>query len=568
MLHLDLLRTENQELKEKADIPLPKDLSEDVLKLEMAVKKRNSKIEDLKKVVNKLKSQVMQSVSGLAESTIRQSNESHNYQIQLEEKTSTLTSKIIQLEGKIKQMASIINSHKQADAEFLIDINRVSSSLSTKEKELAKKCAENALLQEKLQNFTASTKVIDSKDDQYAGLPHLIEKDVSIIEPDIPAYSKGVVSVSESGKANDIWEMEKKYIRKVDLLKKKLSESRSENDRLRLQSKLQAMTLRIKNAKPESVCGPHGSDREPTHDTTKIKHEDMSSMKNTLATFKSELDLIKSKDELVAVIEHLKCLVAKLSSENRVLRSTSFSKSNPIDTPADLKGLEKESTESMEKLSRTEEVLGKIQRLEDENTKFRKLLRREIERNRKKDDSVEEMKLSKQQLLIEVIGLRKAICNKDMPNFGHEDILELKRRIVELQSQVSEKEQVIQSLLNPDADEQTRLTGENRRLKREVDMWRVRVTKLSAKIAEREVEPPPKTYICSGDPSTTKPTVRTLQLEAANKELKAEIGRSDISTLRQELDDLKFNYKESVRLNVKYEEQLGQKESTQNTLLK
>ncbi|KAH6593689.1 hypothetical protein BASA61_004212 [Batrachochytrium salamandrivorans] len=672
MLHLDLLRTENQELKEKADIPLPKDLSEDVLKLEMAVKKRNSKIEDLKKVVNKLKSQVMQSVSGLAESTIRQSNESHNYQIQLEEKTSTLTSKIIQLEGKIKQMASIINSHKQADAEFLIDINRVSSSLSTKEKELAKKCAENALLQEKLQNFTASTKVIDSKDDQYAGLPHLIEKDVSIIEPDIPAYSKGVVSVSESGKANDIWEMEKKYIRKVDLLKKKLSEkmslyselekanesikqsySRSENDRLRLQSKLQAMTLRIKNAKPESVCGPHGSDREPTHDTTKIKHEDMSSMKNTLATFKSELDLIKSqkvtrdkellkksniilqlqkklaalndkkplsagnklmgtqkkldttkleqssevlekdsveqsncahtlhnnqdfadssnvlemmgvsanafglksKDELVAVIEHLKCLVAKLSSENRVLRSTSFSKSNPIDTPADLKGLEKESTESVEKL-------------EDENTKFRKLLRREIERNRKKDDSVEEMKLSKQQLLIEVIGLRKAICNKDMPNFGHEDILELKRRIVELQSQVSEKEQVIQSLLNPDADEQTRLTGENRRLKREVDMWRVRVTKLSAKIAEREVEPPPKTYICSGDPSTTKPTVRTLQLEAANKELKAEIGRSDISTLRQELDDLKFNYKESVRLNVKYEEQLGQKESTQNTLLK
>ncbi|KAJ1345213.1 hypothetical protein BSLG_000727 [Batrachochytrium salamandrivorans] len=629
MLHLDLLRTENQELKEKADIPLPKDLSEDVLKLEMAVKKRNSKIEDLKKVVNK---------------------------IQLEEKTSTLTSKIIQLEGKIKQMASIINSHKQADAEFLIDINRVSSSLSTKEKELAKKCAENALLQEKLQNFTASTKVIDSKDDQYAGLPHLIEKDVSIIEPDIPAYSKGVVSVSESGKANDIWEMEKKYIRKVDLLKKKLSEkmslyselekanesikqsySRSENDRLRLQSKLQAMTLRIKNAKPESVCGPHGSDREPTHDTTKIKHEDMSSMKNTLATFKSELDLIKkkplsagnklmgtqkkldttkleqssevlekdsieqsncahtlhnnqdsadssnvlemmgvsanafglkSKDELVAVIEHLKCLVAKLSSENRVLRSTSFSKSNPIDTPADLKGLEKESTESMEKLSRTEEVLGKIQRLEDENTKFRKLLRREIERNRKKDDSVEEMKLSKQQLLIEVIGLRKAICNKDMPNFGHEDILELKRRIVELQSQVSEKEQVIQSLLNPDADEQTRLTGENRRLKREVDMWRVRVTKLSAKIAEREVEPPPKTYICSGDPSTTEPTVRTLQLEAANKELKAEIGRSDISTLRQELDDLKFNYKESVRLNVKYEEQLGQKESTQNTLLK
>ncbi|KAH6563916.1 hypothetical protein BASA60_010538 [Batrachochytrium salamandrivorans] len=566
MLHLDLLRTENQELKEKADIPLPKDLSEDVLKLEMAVKKRNSKIEDLKKVVNKLKSQVMQSVSGLAESTIRQSNESHNYQIQLEEKTSTLTSKIIQLEGKIKQMASIINSHKQADAEFLIDINRVSSSLSTKEKELAKKCAENALLQEKLQNFTASTKVIDSKDDQYAGLPHLIEKDVSIIEPDIPAYSKGVVSVSESGKANDIWEMEKKYIRKVDLLKKKLSEK--------------AMTLRIKNAKPESVCGPHGSDREPTHDTTKIKHEDMSSMKNTLATFKSELDLIKSQKvtrdkELLKksniILQLQKKLAAlndkkPLSAGNKlmgtqkkldttkleqssevlekdsieqsncahtlhnnqdsadlltVLRSTSFSKSNPIDTPADLKGLEKESTESVEKL-------------EDENTKFRKLLRREIERNRKKDDSVEEMKLSKQQLLIEVIGLRKAICNKDMPNFGHEDILELKRRIVELQSQVSEKEQVIQSLLNPDADEQTRLTGENRRLKREHD----------------------------------EPTVRTLQLEAANKELKAEIGRSDISTLRQELDDLKFNYKESVRLNVKYEEQLGQKESTQNTLLK
>jgi archaellum component FlaC len=90
-------------------------------------------------------------------------------------------------------------------------------------------------------------------------------------------------------------------------------------------------------------------------------------------------------------------------------------------------------------------------------------------------------------------------------------------------ARVAEKEKQIEQLMNPDTDEQSRLIAENRRINREMDMWKIRATKLSQEAARK---------------NTSSDSTRLLEM-------------------RQELDDLRHNYKESLRLNMQYEQRLA-----------
>nr|KAJ3422938.1 hypothetical protein HK105_005440 [Polyrhizophydium stewartii] len=192
---LDGVMAEIESLREIASHPQPKDLSDTVRRLEADVEERETKISTLNKAITKLKAQIMQSAKDLAEAKIRQSNDNLSFQDQLESKTSELTSKIMQLEAKIKRMAAVIDSHKKEESELAVDLKRVSDELARKEKEMLEKSSENARLH----------KMGSVHDTGGTG---------------------GLIGASEAAQASYKWELEKKYIRRVESLKKKLSEKR------------------------------------------------------------------------------------------------------------------------------------------------------------------------------------------------------------------------------------------------------------------------------------------------------------------------------------------------------
>ncbi len=116
-----------------------------------------------------------------------------------------------------------------------------------------------------------------------------------------------------------------------------------------------------------------------------------------------------------------------------------------------------------------------------------------------------------------------------------------------------EKEETISTLLNPEEGVQQHLLSENRTLKRDIDMWKNRTTKLTEDLADG-----PTSKNVSLDENLK---ARAKVLERENAALKIQVDKLNASLL-EELEDIKFNYKESVRLNLKYEtviRDLGQK---------
>jgi hypothetical protein len=88
-----------------------------------------------------------------------------------------------------------------------------------------------------------------------------------------------------------------------------------------------------------------------------------------------------------------------------------------------------------------------------------------------------------------------------------------------------EKDQLINQLNLPNSDDLSELSSQNRKLKRDSQMYQLRSSKLSQELANK-------------------------QLNGKFVDLKKYEG------LIEEVEDLRINYKESVKLNLVYEEQL------------
>ncbi|KAK6098993.1 40S ribosomal protein S26 [Batrachochytrium dendrobatidis] len=671
---LETNQKEIEELQAKETILPSVNSSEEVKLLEAGIEQRNAKIHNLTHAVRKLKEQMMQAAKSLAETTIRQTNESNAFQEKLETKTRHLTSKIIELESKVKQLMSIIGSHKQEDANVLNDMR------PNKEKEISTKSAENSRLKKALAETKTFTSNALYNEIQIPSLPPLVEKSAKIASTSVQTTSAHSTHVAETFR--DVWEIEKRYTRQVEALKKRLSEKtvlseelgknveslrqscmRSENERIRLQSKLNSMTRHFQNIKLPNRQKHCDIEMKPNQDLPVFKPSTSTDAKETISKLKSDMDLkektildlqeklklavqvneqspiqhfdssidpnlqiktlseklahaehelsmirksqssvefeyqqsvsektralekitlleqklqfhnltavdsagtsaktksfcSKSVDELVAIMDHLTQAVDKLTHENENLRSGTLSQVKYSALFEKNKKLQNQLTELNLKLQHSDTAVSKISRIEEENLKYRKLLRREIDRNKKSSATIQELIQSKEQLVIEIIGLRKSVGGKDAFESSLEDSVELKRRILDLQTCVDEKEKLVQSLLKPDATEQSRLTSENRRLTREVEMWTARATKLSEKIAQRDLGLS-TTGICVGICNNSECNARITLLEMTARDLKAQVQKcADTSSVYQELEDLKFNYKECMRLNVKYEAQL------------
>lgn len=99
----------------------------------------------------------------------------------------------------------------------------------------------------------------------------------------------------------------------------------------------------------------------------------------------------------------------------------------------------------------------------------------------------------------------------------------------------------------PEEGSESILASENRRLKRDLDLWRSRTSKLTEELAD-------DTSLRGTGLVTTDHALlsKARALERENVTLKTKLASQNPAIL-EELEDLKFNYKESIKINVKYE---------------
>ena len=101
--------------------------------------------------------------------------------------------------------------------------------------------------------------------------------------------------------------------------------------------------------------------------------------------------------------------------------------------------------------------------------------------------------------------------------------------------------------MDPEDGAESLIATENRRLKRDLDLWRSRTSKLTEELAD-------DTSLRGTGLVTTDPALlsKARALERENMTLKTKLASRNPDIL-EELEDLKFNYKESIKANVKYE---------------
>lgn len=152
-------------------------------------------------------------------------------------------------------------------------------------------------------------------------------------------------------------------------------------------------------------------------------------------------------------------------------------------------------------------------------------IRKDGEKIRNAFHKNQELTITKEQMLKEIIQLRKLVSgleSKDDPNMPSN----YANDISDLKNQISEKDKIINQLQNPDSDEVSKVMAENRKLLRESQMWQLRATKLSQDLAKKQI-----------DNST-------------------QVDLKRYNALLEEVEDLRINYKNSVRQNLIYEERL------------
>ena len=99
----------------------------------------------------------------------------------------------------------------------------------------------------------------------------------------------------------------------------------------------------------------------------------------------------------------------------------------------------------------------------------------------------------------------------------------------------------------PDEGAESFLATENRRLKRDLDLSRSRTSRLTEELADDTSLR--GTGLVTSDQALL---AKARSLERENMKLKTKLA-SQNPDLLEELEDLKFNYKESIKTNVKYE---------------
>lgn len=327
------------------------------------------------------------------------------------------------------------------------------------------------------------------------------------------------------------WEEEKGYQKKLDTLREKLKQktnelevslqqnshlkenlTRSEHDRLRLQRKLKQIPKNSQdqenNLKQELV-------------TLQTKVAELQFALKTAKRVKQvvkEVDLPmkidselgdKSNQELLDIISQLELKEKSIQKE-----VTDLERQNSK--------LKKEIHQAAERELGAKESVLFVKKIDDENNKLRAKLRKEMDKTKSAMGRIDELTVANEQLIKDIVSLRKLVSGVPENETKSHEQSEL---IITLKEKLSEKEKLINEMLSdPDSNECSRLTTENRKLKRELELWQLRVSKMT---------------------NESRPVVSNTKMYEENQSLKSQLQK-----INEEVEDLRYNYKELLRTQM------------------
>ncbi|KAJ3272293.1 hypothetical protein HDV01_005832 [Terramyces sp. JEL0728] len=512
---ISTLEKELQIQIEENNKPPIQDLSDVVHRLEQENDSKQQTINSLTRAIKKLKGQLLSLTKQLeTKQIVEQQNFSYSEDV-LNQKTKPLADRITQLEAKVKRLLENNDKLKKENEMLQQDMERVSS-------ELVFKTVEESKLQNQL--MVCKSKL------QQANM--LNEDEFKNIKTD---FQRPFSSTSNKPADNfTTWEIEKVLQKKIDGLRGKLktktmelesalktvstlreSHSRVEKDRVRLQLKINKLVQQKIDVPPPKLPEKVKEANEPS---TNLSLLDLG-----FTTLKqSEIKLLeqKSRGDLIQIIGALTKEIEKMNlpkeqSMSQVKYAELLKQFNKMKT-------DYQQTDQLHKdCSEYKETLKKM---EQESVKIRQKLRKESEKTKTVEAKNKEINISNEELIKEIVELRKLVGGIDTAKEPAEDYASI----------IKEKETLIQQLMNPDTNEMAHFASENRNLKRQVDVLNLRVAKLSES----------KTF-----------NLKDLQVE--NQQLKSQLEQ--YMGLNEELEDLRYNYKESVKQVVMYEQQLSMK---------
>jgi hypothetical protein len=398
---------------------------------------------------------------------------------------------------------------KKENQDLQLDIQRLSDELIRKQSEISKITSQNEVLKNALANYSS-------------GVDQPINDIVKQLDQQA---SKSIAGFRERSNS---WEVAKLNQKKMEHLKEKLklktaetetlkeNVARSERDRLRLQSKIQKQ-LETQNSQSNQE---KKSEVRSSHDYVQLEAKNHALQ--TALMKASKRKLLKKHDNIPSLINDDE-LAEKSTSELISIIATLKTKDREGQELAkEISRLKSDLQKAIDSEKAARESVSHVAKLDEVNTQLRTKLRKESERAKAAINKNDELSITNEQLIKDIVSLRKLISG--VPE-NQSKAFEQTEMVEELKRQAQDKEKLIQELLsNPDSNEGSRLTSENRRLKRELEMWKIRVTKLS---------------------SETKPVVSNTQLYEENESLK-----NQVKTLTEEVEDIKFNYKNLLKKSI------------------
>ncbi|KAI8905079.1 hypothetical protein EDD86DRAFT_212204 [Gorgonomyces haynaldii] len=510
--------------------PTPPDLTDVVERLHGDLKKREGKIKSLEKVIEDLKAQLVQTAKEAAEFKYRSTMESSNIAEIVEQKTLELVQKIIQFETRAKKLSQRLDTAQVQKQVMEKDIGRLSQELLQKnhqiqvlQRELVKK--PTAELPQLPKDDTNDKKYLKKINNLKELLKSQTDKEQNLLKQ--LQTCKDLLSKSEKEKTKMQTKITKLTLQLEELRSNQAKEHKEEIQQLKSDLNLAREQLEHETEKYKVLESIHASLKksrqafgEEGDSASPVAHleqqvqdllqklEEAHQREQQLTDFKLDKDFqSQTREQLLQTIEQLSRQL------NRSPKQTELQMEN--------KKLKKELKESLEQMAGYKEATQATQKLEEENLKLRIQLRRDQEKHKSIGQKVKELTVAKDQMIKEIVQLRKAVNSDANP----EKQSQLESRVQELEHLLKEKEKQIEQLLNPDTDEHSRLLSETRRLQREVDMWKIRSTKLSEDLA--------KTSLRQSD------------------------SQENVRAMEEELEDLRANYKDTMRQILLYERRYG-----------
>ncbi|KAI9202122.1 uncharacterized protein BJ171DRAFT_191730 [Polychytrium aggregatum] len=243
----------------------------------------------------------------------------------------------------------------------------------------------------------------------------------------------------------------------------------------------------------------------------------------------------KSVDELVDIIDHLSSATERLKLENDKYRRAGLSNAKYLELMKECKALKREKEIYSDFEKHKAKLEAHISKIEEENQKLRKQIRKENNRAAHHLQRIEELEQRNEMLQSQIQVLEKKPhrsnrADEDSASCSDAAESNASELIQELRSQLAERDRVVQNLLSTEGSKQevVGLRDKVRKLMQELDTSKIRVSKLSEQIV-------------------------LLQSTRGGGEKEKQIARIPPG-LVDDLEDLSFNYKESVRQNLQYEE--------------